>query len=188
MVLMTALLLAMVSAAVFPLSNNAEAAPEGAKFFTCDFSGLPKSEFDPGENLFVIGLGLDPNTTYELRIQKEPLEEGEALVESEDQTSLLYIVGTDDNGDMAPLDVPLWEIPTYAPITHRGYQEFVVIADQRGAGSGRYNASEDAIAYASIKGYPTWIFFLPLIVLVPLAALGVWFIVHWARRSKAETA
>jgi hypothetical protein len=51
---------------------------------SCDSDGKEKNQFEPGESVYVKGLGLEANTTYRILIQDDPVSEGDKLSADED--------------------------------------------------------------------------------------------------------
>jgi subtilisin/minor extracellular protease Epr len=137
-------------------------ADEAVKAITsCDSYGNPKDAFYPGEDVYVKGIGLSPNTEYSAWIQDEPVNEGDALVVEEDPSGSQELIITDGEGRFGP--TPIWSIPPDAPATHNSYD---IVVDKLDANAGVYNSASDAIDSADVVGFVAPIPELPTLALL----------------------
>jgi len=113
---------------------------------SCDAYGGPKSEFKPGDTVYVKGLGLAAAVSYDLWIQSEPILEGASLSTGNDPSGSQETVTTDGNGDFGP--TAIWTIPSGAPEA-----DYDIVADNQASGTvGSYDAS-DAIDSPGWAGF-----------------------------------
>ncbi len=124
---------------------------------SCDEEGNPKDDFTAGEEVYVKGLGLDAETSYNLWIQGEPVltsplndldrpEGTYAFSSANDPSGTQQSVITDLNGDFGPL--PIWSIE---PSASSG--EYDIIADNQVSGTPGTYETEDAIDCPGRKGF-----------------------------------
>jgi hypothetical protein len=118
---------------------------------SCNASGAETNRFALGENVYVRGSGLSPNTNYTLWIQDDPVCEGYALCATNatygDGANVTVQTGAD--GSFEP--TLLWDIPSDATPTHHEYD---IVADKQdgGTNTSKYNTASDGIDSASVAG------------------------------------
>ncbi|GAH53333.1 unnamed protein product, partial [marine sediment metagenome] len=98
---------------------------------SCDSGGTEKNSFEPGEDVYVKGDGLNPDRTYTLWIQNDPVTEGKALATGEDPSGAQETVTTGPaNGNQIGAFPPtlIWSIPSDAPVTFHKYD---IVVDKR---------------------------------------------------------
>lgn len=119
------------------------------EIISCDGWGTPRDQFVSGQGVYVKGSGLEANTSYKIWIQDEPVNEGDALLGSEDPSLEQNLVTTDDSGNFSP--VQIWFIPQDAELVNAKY-DIVVDKQNDGEQNGTYNDTSDGIDSASIEG------------------------------------
>jgi hypothetical protein len=118
-------------------------------FITCDSGGDPKTAFGVGDVVYVTGAGLAPSNDYSLWIQRAPIEEGDALMETADPSGAQESVLTDAAGRLA-----VTAVGTLIPTAEGTYQ---VIADSHAFGdiTNRYDRASDTTGTLAFKGIAT---------------------------------
>lgn len=135
---------------------------------SCDAYGNEKNQFAPGQGVYVKASG-EANTNYKIRIQDDPVSEGDTLVEGENPDTALTqkSVTTDSSGNLAV--TLIWSIPSDAPITHHNYD--IVFDNQQAGTVGTYDAADDGIDSTTVAGMVAPIPELPTIILFSFGLL-----------------
>ncbi len=150
-----------------PTPGAANVLPTSSGTITsCDSSGAEKDQFAPGENVYVEGSGLAPNTKYVVWIQNSgSVVEGKELNASEDPSGSQEAVETDASGNLPQTEI--WAISQDEDVTHTEYD--IVVDD----GDGTYNAASDYIDSATTAGIVAPIPELPTFILTGIGILGL---------------
>ena len=120
----------------------------------CDSEGSSRERFTAGESVFVKATGLEPNTTYAIWIQDDPVASGDMLVPAEDPSGQQELVTTDESGAFAP--VHIWAIPPDSDISYHAYH-VVVDKQDDGENTGKCSSASDGIDSAAAVGVcPRW--------------------------------
>jgi hypothetical protein len=106
---------------------------------SCDSGGTEKTFFQPGDSISVEGGQFDPDTTYKIWIQDNPVSEGDSLAPGEDDSGLLELEGTDGSGNLGRTDI--WALSS-DPFVHHDY-DIVVDRQNDGVNTGKYNVASD---------------------------------------------
>jgi len=136
----------------------------GAKIVSCDEFGNEKNYFSPGDNVYVRGCWLEPNTQYKIWIQKDPVSLGDELVEAEDPSGYQEVVTTNDTGCFSP--TLIWGIDANATPS---YNKYDIVVDKIDENAGVFD-SVDGIDDAIVAGFVAPI---PEIFTVLLVAAGL---------------
>ncbi len=150
---------------------------------SCDSFGNPKEQFAAGENVYVKGTGLEPNTEYRLWIQRDVVSEGEVLNVSEDPSGIQELLTTNVNGNLDP--ALIWVIPSYATPT---YDTFDIVADKEGEGAstGYYNSASDLTDSTSVAGFTAPVPELLTSIQLTVGLLALSGYVQWKRRRDTK--
>ncbi len=147
----------------------------------CDAAGNRKTEFAPGESVYVKGSGLQASTSYKIWLQDEAVSDGDTLAPGEDPSATQEEVTTDGNGDFPTTEI--WAIPAGASVTNHAYD--IILDNQTSGTTDTYNTASDGIDSATVAGICAPTPELPTIILMGmgLAALGgfIW------RRNRGKT-
>jgi len=120
----------------------------------CDSEGNSKDRFTAGESVFVKATGLEPNTTYAIWIQDDPVANGDTLLPAEDPSGQQELATADESGAFGP--VQIWAIPADSDISYHAY-DAVVDKQDDGEDTGKYNPASDGIdSSATVGVYPPW--------------------------------
>jgi hypothetical protein len=134
---------------------------------SCDSGGTEVNSFAPGENVSVKGSGLEPDTQYKIWLQDNPVNEGDPLNSSEDDSGSQETVTTDGSGNFGP--TPIWAILGNASITNREYD--IVVNKGTGEVGQTYNAADDGLDSATAVGITAPVPELPTILLFSMGLL-----------------
>ena len=131
---------------------------------SCDAQGNEKNQFMPGENVYVKGCGLEPNTQYKIWIQDDPVELGDELIAEEDPSGYQELITTNETGCFDP--TLIWSIDINATPTFNKYD---IVIDKVDGNTGVFD-SADGIDDAVVAGFVAPI---PELATVALICAGV---------------
>ncbi|MDY6834750.1 MAG: integrin alpha [Chloroflexota bacterium] len=141
---------------------------------SCNSNGDRVDQFFPGENVYVKGVNLEPNTEYRIWIQDDPITaEDSTLHSNEDPSSSLEEITTDDLGNFGP--ALIWSIPSDIPNTFRNYD---IVANKGVALLGQsYSFDDDHIDSLGVVGFVAPVPELPTVTLLSMGLAGLvgWF-------------
>jgi hypothetical protein len=116
------------------------------RLFSCDSAGNATDNFAPGDTVYVKGVGLAPNTDYEIWIQNEPIVPSDSLSAASDPSGAQETFTTSGSGDFGPSAI--WSIGTGESAA--GYD---IVADNQASGTtGTFDAG-DAIDNPGWAGF-----------------------------------
>ncbi|MDY6931762.1 MAG: NosD domain-containing protein [Halobacteriota archaeon] len=148
-------------------------------FISCDSSGDEKNMFMPGEGIYVKAEGLSPSTSYKVWIQDNPVNDGDALIASEDPSGIQEVVTSDGSGSISP--TLIWDIPSDAAVTHHEYD--IVLDNQSGTNVGVYNSASDRIDSAIAAGVTAPV---PELTSIAMVLMGIAVILGYVRNNKEK--
>ena len=157
--------------------------PPAPNIVSCDGNGNERTQFAPGEGVYVKASGLEGSSAYKIWVQDEPVAEGDTLVLGENPSAETpKLVTTQPDGSLQA--TLIWQIPASAAVT---YHEYDIVFDKQSNGdnTGKYNASSDGIDSTSVVGFVAPVPELPTIIMLSmgLAGLAGWLVLRRRRTS-----